>query len=125
MAIFTKKTEEKSDVAYQTQTATAGAGLAGAAKIPSVLVQPRISEKAGRLAGANKYVFKITGSANKIEVKKAVEGAYKVRVIKVNIITNHGKQRNYGRTTGRMSGIKKAVVTLKAADKREGLAYNI
>ncbi len=90
-------------------------------KVPQVLVQPRISEKAGHLVKLNKYVFNVKPSANKVEVKKAVESFYKVRVTMVNMVSMKGRTRNYGRTTGRTNGFKKAVVTLKKGDKIEGL----
>ncbi len=90
-------------------------------KVPQVLVQPRISEKAGHLVKLNKYVFNVKPSANKVEVKKAVESFYKVRVIMVNMVSMKGRTRNYGRTSGKTSGFKKAIVTLKKGDKIEGL----
>jgi large subunit ribosomal protein L23 len=89
--------------------------------LPALLVQPRISEKAGHLVNLNKYVFKVKPSANKVEVRKAVQAAYKVKVVNVNMINVKGKKRNYGRTVGRTSGFKKAIVTLKKGDKIEGL----
>lgn len=112
MALFNKKEDKKE--------ATATAATAGnAIKVPAVLVQPRVSEKAGHLASLNKYVFKVKTSANKIEVKKAVESAYKVRVTQVNMVVNRGKHRTYGRTSGKTSDFKKAIVTLKKGDKIE------
>ncbi|MDR3643134.1 MAG: 50S ribosomal protein L23 [Candidatus Doudnabacteria bacterium] len=94
-------------------------------RIPTVLIQPRVSEKAGHLAGQNKYVFKIATLANKVEVKKAVENFYKVHVTQVNIIRNQGKNRTYGRTSGRTSDFKKAIVTLKKGDKIEGMTETV
>lgn len=121
MAIFTKKTENKDEAGYQ----VAAADSSPTVVIPYVLVQPRISEKSGHLASLNKYVFKIRNSANKVEVKKAVEAAYKVKVTQVNIVTNQGKKRNFGRTAGRTSAFKKAIVTLKKGDKIEGMTETI
>ena len=113
MAILGTKTEKES----KTEVVT-GQNLS---KVPAVLLQPRISEKSGHLANTGKYVFKVKTSANKVEVKKAVENAYKVKVVKVNIVNNQGKARQYAQRQGRTSGFKKAVVTLKAGDKIEGL----
>ncbi len=117
MAIFSKKSDDEK------KETVAGATVAtsSSVKVPAVLLQPRISEKAGHLVSLNKYVFKVKNSANKIEVKKAVENAYKVKVTQVNIIRMEGKHRNYGRTSGKMSDFKKAIVTLKKGDKIEGL----
>ena len=131
MALFSKKKEEKEDTRYQvtsdspksgdpSRSARAEAGVA-VPKIPQVLVQPRISEKAGHLAKLNKYVFKVKGSANKVEVKKAVETFYKVHVTQVNIIRNLGKTRNFGNRKGETSGFKKAIVTLRKGDSIQGL----
>jgi large subunit ribosomal protein L23 len=116
MAILTKKTDKESK-AEKTVTADSGASL----KIPSILIQPRISEKAGKMAEMNKYVFLVASQTNKVEVKKAVEAAYKVKVTRVNVIRNEGKVRNFGRTKGKTADFKKAIVTLKKGDKIEGL----
>ena len=115
MAILSEKKQEKKE----SKGADAGAALG--VKIPKVLVQPRISEKAGHLVSLNKYVFKVLPTTNKVEVKKAVEAAYKVKVTGVNMVVNKGKTRNFGRTVGRTSSFKKAIVTLKKGDKIEGL----
>ena len=103
----------------------AGSAAKAVVLAPFVLVQPRVSEKTGRLAALNKYVFKVKPSANKIDVKKAVESFYKVRVTQINIITNQGRDRNYGRASGRTSAFKKAIVTLKTGDKIEGMTETV
>jgi large subunit ribosomal protein L23 len=115
MAIFKQKKEEKKE------EGKAEAKTEVFVKVPYVLLQPRISEKAGHLASVNKYIFNIRKGANKVEVKKAVERAYKVSVIKVNVINTDGKIKNSGRHSGKTSNFKKAVVTLKKGDKIEGL----
>jgi large subunit ribosomal protein L23 len=122
MAIFSKKPEARDDkVQYKTDEKSATAGNVPTIKIPTILIQPRISEKSGKMAQMNKYVFLIAKAANKVEVKKAVEAAYKVKVTQVNVVNNHGKKRNFGRTKGTTSDFKKAIVTLKQGDKIEGL----
>lgn len=121
MAIFAKKTDPaKDEVKYEVAAPSAAGGF-DTAKIPTVLIQPRISEKAGAMARIGKYVFKVRTGANKVEVKKAVEAAYKVHVTQVNIVTNQGKNRNFGNISGRTSDFKKAIVTLKQGEKIEGL----
>lgn len=112
MAIFGSKTEEKKEE---------GKTTAPVATVPTVLVMPRISEKAGRLSQNNKYVFKVKLDANKVEVKKAVEKTYKVKVTQVNMVVNKGKARTFGQRVGNTSAFKKAIVTLKQGDKIEGL----
>lgn len=121
MAIFAKKPAVAEEVQYQTVSDNVRPAPTQAVRIPTVLVQPRLSEKSSKLAGLNKYVFKVLLGANKIEVKKAVEAAYKVRVTQVNMIRNQGKNRTFGKTSGRTSDFKKAIVTLKQGDKIEGL----
>jgi len=121
MALFTKKPEATEEVQYQTATDGVKAGSVAGIKIPTVLIQPRISEKAGRLVNLNKYVFKVKRDANKIEVKKAIETAYKVRVTQVNMVINKGKHRTFGQVSGKTQGFKKAIVTLKKGDKIDGL----
>lgn len=108
MAILKKKTED----APKTES-TAKNSLA------YVLLQPRVSEKASRLATQDKYVFLVRPEANKITIKKAVESFYKVKVVMVNIVKTDGKTRNFGRTAGRTSDFKKAIVTLKKGEKIE------
>jgi len=85
-----------------------------------LLLQPVVSEKSYNLANAeNKYTFFINLSTSKIEVKKAVEKKYKVKVISVRTIIRPGKMKKDWKTytKTRASDKKKAVVTLKSGDK--------
>lgn len=77
-----------------------------------VIKKPHISEKALGLSEKRKYVFKISTSANKTEIKKAVEGLYKVSVESVNIIKAPEKPKRFKGVLGTKSGYKKAIVTL-------------
>src|SRR5947209_7737948 len=109
MAIFSKTEDKKEPVAAE----VAGFVPMKAGNLNGVLIQPRISEKAAKMAQAGKYVFKVASSANKIQVKKAVEQSFKVKVLQVNIVNNKGKNRTFGKTAGTTSKFKKAIVTLK------------
>lgn len=83
-----------------------------------VIQAPLISEKGSLLAETtNQVLFKVRPSANKIEVKKAVEALFKVKVEKVRLARYMGKIRRVGRNMGRRSQWKKAYVTLKEGDK--------
>ncbi len=84
-----------------------------------ILVEPWITEKSHAGLADNKYVFRITRQATKAEVKKAIEGFYKVKVEKVAVMNFIPKKRVYGRFEGTKSAIKKAIVTLKEGDKIE------
>lgn len=84
-----------------------------------VLRSPHISEKATDLQGKDKYVFKVWPDANKIEIKKAIEGLYGVRIVDVNIINIHPKAKRLGKSKGFKRGHKKAIVTLVKGQKIE------
>ena len=117
MAFFKKDTTETSETAATPAAATGSrAALKSTAALRSILIQPRISEKAGKMAESGKYIFKVATTSNKIEVKKAVEAIYRVRVTQVNIINVKGKNRSFGKTKGATSHFKKAVVTLRKGD---------
>jgi large subunit ribosomal protein L23 len=84
-----------------------------------VLRRPLITEKSTVLQAASKYAFEVTQDANKPQVKEAVEKAFKVEVIKVNIINMKGKSRRLGRRILPAHPWKKAIVTLKPGDSIE------
>ena len=125
MAILATKPKDDSKVEYKQDEKSAASGSGPSLNIPSILLQPRVSEKAGKMTEMNKYVFVVAKSSNKVEVKKAVEAAYKVKVTQVNMITNKGKNRTFGQTKGRTSDFKKAIVTLKQGDKIEGMTETV
>jgi len=115
-AIFGKKEEKdqkKADAAETAGTASAKKSKEDTGEAFRVLVRPVVSEKSYRAASGGKYVFMVSKSANKIQVRNAVEKVYDVKVTAVNIVNVRGKERNFGRTSGRTSAWKKAVVTLK------------
>jgi len=85
----------------------------------SLLLSPHISEKAIALAETGAYVFEVPTDTNKIEVAKAVEQAFSVDVVGVNMMIIKGKavqwrQRRGKQTPGVKSDLKKAIVRLKA-----------
>lgn len=86
--------------------------------LQEVIRAPLVSEKGTLLAeGANQVLFKVRPEANKIEVKKAVEALFKVKVEKVRMARYLGKVRRVGRNMGRRPEWKKAYVTLREGDK--------
>lgn len=79
----------------------------------SVIRRPVITERASELQEKQgKYVFEVLASANKIDIRRAVESMFDVDVVKVNTSNMHGKLKRLGRFQGRRSNWKKAVVTL-------------
>lgn len=82
-----------------------------------IIIRPIITEKSMDGLADRKYTFKVMKSANKIEVKKAVEALFGVKVEKVNTISVKGKKKRMGRSEGYTSDWKKAIVTLTADSK--------
>jgi len=90
-----------------------------------VLKNHHLSEKTNALAQTGRYVFVVAKSANKIEVKKAVESVYEVHVAAVNMVNVQGKARRQGRSRGFTSDWKKAVVTLKTGERIAALSEGV
>lgn len=67
----------------------------------------------------NKYVFEVNRRANKIEIGKAVEKVFKVKVIDVHVMNVPGKKKRVGRIVGEKRDWKKAVVTLAPGSRIE------
>ena len=84
-----------------------------------VLIRPIITEKTTLLMQENKYTFQVPLNANKEEIRKAVESIFNVKVEKVATIRVLGKTKRMGRTMGKRSDYKKAIVTLKAGESIE------
>ena len=82
-----------------------------------IIVRPIITENSMEGIANRKYTFKVADFANKIEIKKAVEQLFGVKVEKVNTISVKGKKKRMGRSEGYTSDWKKAVVTLTADSK--------
>jgi large subunit ribosomal protein L23 len=80
----------------------------------SVILTPKISEKAIAFAEKGVYVFEVPTSTNKIEVKKAVESAFKVDVVDVRMLITKGKVKTFKQVKGTQKNVKKAMVKLKA-----------
>ncbi len=88
-------------------------------KTLGVLVKPLITEKSSFLSPYGQYVFEVATKTNKIEIAKAIERAYGVKPVSVNIVRVRGKNVRYGKTMGVTKKWKKAIVTLKPGDKIE------
>lgn len=75
-----------------------------------------LTEKAGRLREDNKVVFEVDLTANKIQIRHAVEELFGVKVTEVNTLVQRGKPRRLGRRLMSRKNWKKAVVTLRDGD---------
>ena len=81
--------------------------------IYAIIKSPHLTEKADSIQeGTGQVVIKVNPAANKVEIRKAVEMMFNVKVGKVRTAMMRGKQRRVGRHFGRSSDWKKAIVTL-------------
>jgi large subunit ribosomal protein L23 len=85
----------------------------------NILRRPIIlTEKSTRLReGNNQVIFEVSPTANKIEIKNAIQKLFSVTVIDVNTMVMRGKDRRMGRGYAKLRNWKKAVITLKAGDE--------
>ncbi len=83
-----------------------------------ILKKPIFTEKATYLKETgDKLIVEVDRGANKIEIRKAFEEVFKVKVVKVATINVRGKKKKWGRSVGRTAAMKKAVITLKKGEK--------
>jgi len=83
-----------------------------------IILRPIITEKSTLLKEKNREVcFEVNPKANKIEIKKAVEQLFKIKVERVRVQNKRGKMRRVGRSAGKKKDWKKAYVKLKEGEK--------
>ena len=83
-----------------------------------IIIKPVITEKSmAGVAAGTKYTFQVAKSATKINIARAVEEIFGVKVSKVNTVNVRGRLRRQGRTQGYTPSWKKAYVTLKEGSK--------
>lgn len=82
-----------------------------------VIIRPIITEDSMARLADKAYTFEVAKDSNKIEIKKAVEELFGVKVAKVNTISMKSKTKRVGYHVGKTSEWKKAIVTLKADSK--------
>lgn len=90
-----------------------------AANPRDILLRPIITEKTTQLMEDNKYTFKVALTANKIEIRQAVEAVFKVKVLEINTMRVLGKVKRMGKSMGKRSDYKKAIVKLAPGDTIE------
>lgn len=92
-------------------------------KVPQdIISRPIVSEKGTQLLTENKYLFEVPLKVNKIEIKKAVEDLFKVKVQSVWTMHARGKSKKWrGRSIGKLPCWKKAIVRLKEGEVIEDL----
>ena len=82
-----------------------------------VILEPVITEKSMDDAQLRKYTFRVAKTANKTEIKQALEEIFGIEVAKVNVMNCKGKVKRMGRNVGRRPDTKKAIVTLTESSK--------
>jgi large subunit ribosomal protein L23 len=87
-------------------------------QLHNIIRRPLITEKSTRQRETqNQYLFEVDRRANKIEIKRAVEQLFKVKVVRVNVSQVHGKVKRLGRNVGRRPDWKKAMVLLEKGNR--------
>jgi large subunit ribosomal protein L23 len=82
-------------------------------QLMSVLLAPHVTEKTSlAMQNSNQYTFRVRRDATKVDIKRAVELMFDVKVQGVQLVNEPGKTRRFGRTLGRTQDIKKAYVRL-------------
>lgn len=84
-----------------------------------IIIRPLITEKSTTLMAEGKYVFEVAKAANKIEIAKAISQIFDVKVASVNTVNVEGKVKRMGRSIGKRSDYKKAIVKLAAGETIE------
>ena len=82
-----------------------------------ILISPVVSEKAYGLLDQNKYTFIVSPSANKTQIKIAVEEVFGVKVTSVNTMNREGKRVRTRSGFGRKAATKRAIVSVAAGDR--------
>ena len=77
-----------------------------------IIIAPVVTEKSSDGIAEGKYTFKVNKKATKIDIKRAVEKLFEVKVLNVNTVTVKGKEKRVGRNVGKTSDWKKAIVTI-------------
>jgi len=87
-------------------------------RIEDIIRRPLLTEKTTiQRETFDTYAFEVARNANKIQVRRAVETQFSVKVAEVRMMNMHGKERRQGRYSGRRPDWKKAYVRLQAGEK--------
>ena len=124
MSIFKRsKKTEKAEVGTSrgTKIKEAEARSPVPSKIKKEIIRPRLSEKATDQSKDGKYTFIVRDGATKNAIKEEAVRRFSVGVVSVRTIQQKGKRKKWGARKSQRSGIKKAIITLKAGDKMDVL----
>lgn len=94
--------------------------MSGTSSMYDVIKRPLVTEKTNQMRDEhNQYVFEVTPSANKVEIRSAVEKLFGVRVVGVQTVIRRGKIKRLRRMFGKQPNQKRAIVTLHWDDSIE------
>ncbi len=82
-----------------------------------ILIKPIITERSMEHAQSKRYTFQVYKTANKYQIKDAVESIFGVKVVRVSTMNMRGKMKKQGKTQGRRPDWKKAIIVLSADSK--------
>ena len=82
----------------------------------NIIVNPVVTEKSTFLQEKGKYTFDVYTSASKIDISRAIESVFDVKVVSVNTFNVKGKTRRVGRNLAKRPDRKRAIVTLQSGD---------
>ena len=82
-----------------------------------IIIAPVVTEKSNDEINLGKYTFKVNKKATKVDIARAVEKLFEVKVLKVNTMIVKGKEKRVGRSVGKTSDWKKAIVTIDTNPK--------
>ena len=119
MALFgSKKVKKESATPVAAVKKVGPAPLATDHNLSSVIVGPRITEKAVGLSEQNVYTFVVKAGATKFQIRDAVKALYNVTPVKINTVTKKAAKRvkGFSGKTVHHKGLKKAYVYLKSGD---------
>ena len=77
-----------------------------------IIIKPVVTEKSNDELQAGKYTFKVNKKATKVDIRRACEKLFNVKVLNVNTMIVKGKEKRVGRNIGKTSDWKKAIVTI-------------
>jgi large subunit ribosomal protein L23 len=119
MALFGKKKETKEESVIETKKeGVATKALATDRNLSTIIVGPRLTEKAVKQGDWNVYVFNVRRDSTKFQISDAVKALYNVTPVKVNTVSKKPAERMQGsrNRTKHVKGMKKAYVYLKKGD---------
>lgn len=118
MALFGKKKETKKESKEVVEKVDVSTALPTDFNISSVIIRPRITEKAVGKSEQNVYTFVVKQNATKFQIREAVKALYNVTPVRVNTVTKKPAERMVGsrNRTKHVAGMKKAYVYLKKGD---------